>query len=112
MPSNELPDESEVTANISRMLKSLSPEEQCAILKRLGLEGETAQSPAELAQALHLSAAEIKDIELRALLKLKHPTLVPRQRPAAETREIVRKALHKLRHPSRFTHPRSFVDQE
>jgi hypothetical protein len=48
MPSNEPPAESEATANISRMFDRLSPEEQSAIQKRLGIEGQTPLSPAEL----------------------------------------------------------------
>ena len=112
MPSNQPPDESEAPANISRMLARLSPEEQSVILKRLGLEDETPRSLVELLQVLHLPAAEIKDIELRALLKLKHPTLVPRQPPSVETKEMEKKALRTLLHPSRSDDPRSFVDQE
>ena len=112
MPSNQPPDESEAPANISQILARFSPEEQRVILKRLGLEDETPRSLAELLQALHLPTAEIKDIELRALLKLKHPTLVPRQPPSVETKEMEKKALRTLLHPSRSDDPRSFVDQE
>ena len=97
MPFNEMPEASEewfdaflrkavsndhlknvinrdLRAKIDRMLNSLTHEEASILRKRFGLGEEKAQSVEALAVELDLSPAAIRDIERRALLKLKHPS--------------------------------------
>jgi|RhiMetdeSRZDD1v2_1073273.scaffolds.fasta_scaffold105856_2 RNA polymerase primary sigma factor len=97
MPSNEMPDASEewfdaflrkavsdehlksiinrdLRAKIERMLNSLTDEEASILRKRFGLGEEKPQSVEALAVELDLTPAAIRDIERRALLKLKHPS--------------------------------------
>jgi RNA polymerase primary sigma factor len=97
MPSNRMPDASEawfdaflksvvneghlksiinrdLRAKIERMLTSLTHEEASILRKRFGLGEDKAQSVEALADELDLSPDAIRDIERRALLKLKHPS--------------------------------------
>jgi RNA polymerase primary sigma factor len=64
----------DLRAKIERMLNSLTQEEASILRKRFGLGEEKPQSVEALAVELDLSPAAIRDIERRALLKLKHPS--------------------------------------
>jgi RNA polymerase primary sigma factor len=97
MPSNDIPDASEewfdaflrkavsndhlksvvnrdLRAKIEHMLNSLTHDEASILRKRFGLGEEKAQSVEALAVELDLTPDAIRDIERRALLKLKHPS--------------------------------------
>jgi DNA-directed RNA polymerase sigma subunit (sigma70/sigma32) len=68
------------------LVAAITPEEENILRKRFGLGAEKPRSLEELAHELGLSPSAIREIEARALSKLKHP--------------------------SRSDHLRSFMDQE
>ena len=68
---------------VTRMLRALDEREQQIITMRFGLDGREPAASAVIATALHLSTERVRQIEARALSKLRHPSVEP------EARELI-----------------------
>jgi RNA polymerase primary sigma factor len=63
----------EMQGRISRVISSLKPKERAIIVKRFGLENESENTLEELGQEFGLTRERIRQIEAKALRKLRHP---------------------------------------
>jgi RNA polymerase nonessential primary-like sigma factor len=59
--------------DLERLLAELSAREALVIRQRFGLEDDTPRTLTEIGERLHLSRERVRQIESRALLKLRHP---------------------------------------
>jgi RNA polymerase primary sigma factor len=59
---------------VQALVRTLDPREQTVLRKRFGIEGETVQTLEQLAQEFGLTRERIRQIENKALAKLRHPT--------------------------------------
>ena len=57
-------------------LDSLKPKESVVIRQRFGLDGRGRRTLSEIAGNLRISREMVRKYELKALMKLKHPTRV------------------------------------
>jgi RNA polymerase sigma factor len=57
-------------------LDSLKPKESLVLRQRFGLDGKGERSLEEIGRNLNLSREMVRRYEMRALLKMKHPTRV------------------------------------
>lgn len=60
--------------NFVMQLDSLKPKESIVIRQRYGLDGKGERSLSEVAGNLNISREMVRKHELKALMKLKHPT--------------------------------------
>jgi RNA polymerase primary sigma factor len=63
----------ELQARISKVISSLKPKEREIIVKRFGLEDESPHTLEELGQEFGLTRERIRQVEAKALRKLRHP---------------------------------------
>jgi RNA polymerase primary sigma factor len=63
----------EMQARISKVISSLKPKERAIIVKRFGLENESEHTLEELGQEFGLTRERIRQIEAKAIRKLRHP---------------------------------------
>ena len=63
----------ELHADLEALLEELSSREAAVIRLRYGLEDDTPQTLAQIGEGLHLSRERVRQIESRALLKLRQP---------------------------------------
>ena len=63
----------ELHADLEALLEELSLREAAVIRLRYGLENDTPQTLAQIGEGLHLSRERVRQIESRALLKLRQP---------------------------------------
>ena len=68
---------------VDRMLRALDDREQRIITMRFGLDGHAPAASGVIAATMHLSTERVRQIEARALSKLRHPSVEP------EARELV-----------------------
>jgi RNA polymerase primary sigma factor len=59
--------------NIARILSTLTPREEQVLRMRFGIGGETVHTLEEIGRGFHLSRERIRQIEVKALKKLRHP---------------------------------------
>jgi RNA polymerase primary sigma factor len=59
--------------NIARILSTLSPREEQVLRMRFGIGGEAVHTLEEIGRGFHLSRERIRQIEVKALKKLRHP---------------------------------------
>ncbi|MBI3327224.1 MAG: sigma-70 family RNA polymerase sigma factor [Nitrospinae bacterium] len=71
-PVNTVMDQ-DLARNIARMLSTLTPREEQVLRMRFGIGGETVHTLEEIGQCFHLSRERIRQIETKALKKLRHP---------------------------------------
>lgn len=71
-PANALLDQ-DLARNIARTLSTLTPREEQVLRLRFGIGGETVHTLEEIGQGFHLSRERIRQIEVKALKKLRHP---------------------------------------
>lgn len=64
----------DLKANISRILHTLSPKEEIVIRKRFGIGEDWPHTLEEVGQALDVTRERIRQIEVKAIRKLKHPS--------------------------------------
>lgn len=64
----------ELQRDLQHLLDDLSLREATVIRLRFGLDDDTTQTLAEIGAGLHLSRERVRQIESRALRKLRHPT--------------------------------------
>jgi len=70
----------ERTTHIAQCLQALTPREQTIVRARFGLDDGQERTLEELGQGLQLSRERVRQIEARALEKLRHPSRAPRLR--------------------------------
>ncbi len=58
---------------VQALVRTLDPREQTVLRKRFGIEGETVQTLEQLAREFGLTRERIRQIENKALAKLRHP---------------------------------------
>jgi RNA polymerase primary sigma factor len=68
---------------VTRMMQALDEREQRIITMRFGLDGRAPAASGAIAVALHISTERLRQIEARALSKLRHPSVEP------EARELI-----------------------
>jgi RNA polymerase primary sigma factor len=59
--------------NIARILRTLTPREEQVLRMRFGIGGEAVHTLEEIGRGFHLSRERIRQIEVKALKKLRHP---------------------------------------
>jgi RNA polymerase primary sigma factor len=59
--------------NIARILSTLTPREEQVLRMRFGIGGEAVHTLEEIGRGFHLSRERIRQIEVKALKKLRHP---------------------------------------
>jgi RNA polymerase primary sigma factor len=59
--------------NIARILSTLTPREEQVLRMRFGIGGEAVHTLEEIGKGFHLSRERIRQIEVKALKKLRHP---------------------------------------
>ncbi len=79
MPSRALgPEEqlqlTETSSELERVLKSLTPREEAVIRMRFGLGGEPGQDLETVGRSFNVTRERIRQIESKALRKLRHPS--------------------------------------
>jgi RNA polymerase primary sigma factor len=79
-PPSEAAFMAERTAQIEQCLQALTPREQAIVRARFGLDDGETRTLEELGQGLQLSRERVRQIEARALEKLRHPARMPRLR--------------------------------
>jgi RNA polymerase sigma factor (sigma-70 family) len=79
-PPSEAAFIAERTAQIEQCLQALTPREQAIVRARFGLDDGETRTLEELGQGLQLSRERVRQIEARALEKLRHPSRMPRLR--------------------------------
>jgi RNA polymerase primary sigma factor len=70
----------ERTMQIEQCLQALTPREQAIVRARFGLDDGQERTLEELGHAFQLSRERVRQIEARALEKLRHPSRTPRLR--------------------------------
>ena len=70
----ELADDQELKEQINRVLKTLTNKESDIIQRRFGLNGKRALSLKEIGNRYHLTKERIRQIEKKALIRLRHPS--------------------------------------
>jgi RNA polymerase primary sigma factor len=65
------PDEGELTEFLDRVFQALNPREHLVLKLRFGLDGESRQSLSEISKILHVSKERVRQIEERALDKMR-----------------------------------------
>jgi RNA polymerase sigma factor (sigma-70 family) len=80
LPPSEAALIAERTAQIEQCLQALTPREQAIVRARFGLDDGETRTLEELGQGLQLSRERVRQIEARALEKLRHPSRMPRLR--------------------------------
>jgi len=79
MPSPlELMEGRELRQGIADALKTLTPREERVLTARLGLDGEKGKELGEVGQEFSVSRERIRQIEMKAIKKLRHPTRAKR----------------------------------
>jgi RNA polymerase sigma factor (sigma-70 family) len=76
-PVDELAERATFGPVLERMMRVLDARERTIVRMRFGLDGRPAASNRELARALGLSTERVRQIEARALSKLRHPSVDP-----------------------------------
>jgi RNA polymerase primary sigma factor len=71
-PVNAMLDQ-DLARNIARILSTLTPREEQVLRMRFGIGGEAVHTLEEIGQGFHLSRERIRQIEVKALKKLRHP---------------------------------------
>ena len=66
---------SELKTKITKILAKLTPREERVLRKRLGIELDTDYTLEEIGQEFSVTRDRIRQIEAKALRKLKHPSL-------------------------------------
>ena len=66
------PDEGEITEFLDRIFEALNPREQLVLRLRFGLDGESRQSLSEISKVLKVSKERVRQIEERALEKMRN----------------------------------------
>jgi RNA polymerase primary sigma factor len=74
----------ERTAQIEQCLQALTPREQAIVRARFGLDDGEEHTLEELGRGLQLSRERVRQIEARALAKLRHPARLPQLRGWAD----------------------------
>ena len=70
----ELAEDQELKEQINRVLKTLTNKESDIIQRRFGLNGKRALSLKEIGNRYHLTKERIRQIEKKALIRLRHPS--------------------------------------
>jgi RNA polymerase sigma factor (sigma-70 family) len=83
-PPSEAAFIAERTTQIEQCLQALTPREQAIVRARFGLDDGQERTLEELGQGLQLSRERVRQIEARALEKLRHPSRTPRLRGWAD----------------------------
>lgn len=73
VPEERVIDES-LKAKLQEVLNNLTEREKKVLTLRFGLDGETPQTLEEVGKVFHLSRERIRQIEAKALAKLRHPS--------------------------------------
>ena len=60
--------------NISKVLESLYPKEREILIMRFGLDDGRIKTLKEIGETFHISRERVRQIETKALNKLKHPS--------------------------------------
>lgn len=76
----------ESSTKIAKVLTTLKPRERDIIIKRFGLEGTDEETLEEIGQAMRLTRERVRQIEAKALRKLRHPVRSRILKPFWETR--------------------------
>jgi RNA polymerase primary sigma factor len=63
----------DLSHNIARILSTLTPREEQVLRMRFGIGGEAVHTLEEIGRGFHLSRERIRQIEVKALKKLRHP---------------------------------------
>jgi RNA polymerase primary sigma factor len=71
---------------ISKVLATLKPRERDIIIKRFGLDGTDEETLEEVGQVMHVTRERVRQIEAKALRKLRHPVRSRILQPFWETR--------------------------
>ena len=72
---------------IDSVLSQLSPRECCVVRRRFGLDASGPETLEQIGQTLDITRERIRQIEVKALGKLKHPTRIRRLR-SLQPREL------------------------
>lgn len=73
--------QAELRQQIRAALKTLTPREEKIIIRKFGLNGEPEQGLEEISNVFGVSRERIRQIEAKALRKLRHPSRTKRLRP-------------------------------
>lgn len=73
LPPHELAEASEMKSVLKKLLGNLTPREQRVLQMRFGLDGDNEHTLDDVAQDLDVSRERIRQIEAKALRKLRHP---------------------------------------
>ncbi|HEX5096600.1 MAG TPA: sigma-70 family RNA polymerase sigma factor [Acidimicrobiia bacterium] len=79
-PVDDLAIHSTYRGVLDRMMGVLDERERVRVCMRFGLDGEDPAQSAAIAKVLHLSTERVRQIEARALSKLRHPSVEPEAR--------------------------------
>jgi RNA polymerase sigma factor (sigma-70 family) len=80
-PPDEAFERTELQDYVARALQTLTPREQDVLQRRCGFGGAEPQTLREIADAYDRTPGRIRDIEAKALRKLRHPARSKRLRP-------------------------------
>ena len=74
----------DLRSRVGKVLRTLTPKEREIIVKRFGLEGESEQTLEEVGQSIGVTRERIRQIESKALRRLRHPVRSRLLKPFAE----------------------------